>query len=264
MNQKLPVRVYAAFFVIIAASVPAIAQQPPPGITIRPLVAGKTTITGQPLAFPLFRNQVTALLIEIAPGGRSPHVMFQVPTVSYMLEGTVTVEIQGQPARTQSAGEAFIRPINTPIVGVNRGTRPARFLHVAFGDARKPDIVPVQGAPGAVGFRATPVLQTTKTWTGEEIVFPLLANQFLVLIAEFAPGAVNPRHVHPHTQFAYVLEGSASVEADGLPPRVFGPGQTFVETLIPHVGANRTNAGGRLFTIFVGEAGTPPTAPPPR
>ncbi len=255
---------YSALIAIVTLSAPTIAQQPPPGITARPLVAGTSTIIGQPLEFPLFRNQVIATLVEVAPGGRTVQVRFLVPAVSYILEGTFITEIQGQAPRTFAAGQALILPVNTPITAINPGTAPAKALNVAFGDARKPRNVLVEGAPGPVGFRATQVLQTTKTWTGEDIVFPLLANQFLVLVAEFAPGAVNPRHVHPHTQFAYVLEGSASVEADGLPPRVFGPGQAFVETLIPHVGANRTNAIGRLFTIFVGQAGTPPTAPPPR
>lgn len=62
-----------------------------------------------------------------------------------------------------------------------------------------------------------------------------------------------------------MLTGDTNVEADGLPPKIFKPGEAFVETLIPHVGANRIGAPGRVFTIFVGEAGTPVTVPaPPR
>lgn len=239
----------------VACGIPAEAQAPP-GITVRPLLATTTTMTGQPLEFPLFRNQVTAILGEFAPGGRASTLQLRVPAVGYVLGGTVSVEVQGAPPRTFSIGQAYIPPVGTPYVTINRGTEPARILIVRFGDARKPDVTAVPGTPG---FQTTRLLQTTKTWTGEEIIFPLLANQFLVLVAEFAPGALNPLHVHPHTQFAYVLEGDAAVEPVGAPARTFKPGQAFVETLLPHVGANRTNTVGRVFTIFVGEAGTPPT-----
>ncbi len=252
-------RFLLVLWLFAALGIPAGAQQPPPGITTRILVAGTTTMTGQPLEFPLFRNQVSALLLEIAPGGRTVTTMFQVPTVGYILEGTVSVEIQGVAPRTFSTDQVYIPPVNTPLTTINRGAGPAKILSVRFGDAQKPEAARVQGSPAPVGLQTTRLLQTTKTWTGEEIIFPLLANQFLVLIAEFAPGAVNPLHVHPHTQFGYILEGDAAVEPVGVSARVFRPGQAFVETLIPNVGANRTNTVGRIFTIFVGEAGTPPT-----
>jgi quercetin dioxygenase-like cupin family protein len=259
MKFKFDVRLLLIVCLSAALGTPAGAQQAPPGITVRTLVAGTTTITGKPLEFPLFRNQVFATLVEIAPGGRTASLRIQVPTVGYLLGGTVSVEIQGQPPRTLAADQALIAPVNTPVVVSNRGSGAARFLSVSFGDARRPNVVPIPGGPGPVGVRTTVVLQTTKTWNGEEIVFPTIANQFLVLVAEFAPGALNPLHVHPHTQFAYILEGDAAVEPVGASARTFRPGEAFVETLLPHVGANRATTVGKIFTIFVGEAGTPPT-----
>lgn len=236
----------------------------PPGITVGRLLVTTTTVTGQPLEFPLFRNQVAAFLLELDPGGQSGPQQFLVPAVVYVLEGTLTAEVEGQPPRVFTAGQAFVPPVNVLANARNRGTTLARFLTVTFGDARKPALTrPAGSAP--VGFRFTPVLQATKTITGEDIVFPLLANQFLVLLADFAPGAVAPRHTHPHTQFVYQLEGVSTVEPDGLPPVAIRAGQAFVDATRPHVGANRTEAPGRSFMIFVGEAGTPPTVPaPPR
>jgi quercetin dioxygenase-like cupin family protein len=215
------------------------------------------------LEFPSSAGQVTALLLELAQGGHAGKVTFLVPTMLYVVEGAVDVEIQGEALRALTAGQALAAPMNTPVAALNRGTAPAKVLEVFYGDARKPHQSPLQSSD-AVGLRTTLVLQTTKTWTGEDIVFPPRANQFIALLVDFAPGAVNPRHVHPHTQFAYGLEGDTTVESDGVPAQTFGPGQAFVETLKPHVGANRGTTKGSVFTIFVGEAGIPTTVRMPQ
>jgi hypothetical protein len=89
---------------------------------------------------------------------------------------------------------------------VNRGTASAKFLTIYFGEQGKPL---VEHASDSVprGLKTITVLQTLTTSTGEPILFPLGANQFTVLIAEYAPGAANQRHVHPPTWFAYELDG---------------------------------------------------------
>lgn len=91
----------------------------------------------------------------------------------------------------------------------------------------------------------------------------MLANQLTVSIAESPPGAASVRHVHPHTQFIYVLEGVFTVEAEGPSTSSFGAGKAVVETTRPHVGANRASTALRFFTVFAGEAGVPLTVPRP-
>lgn len=267
MGRRMGLTTFAALALSIAFALVAQAQPGTParpsGITSRVLIKTTTTSTGQPLEFPSSAGQVTAVLLELAEAGQTGQVTFLVPTVLYILEGAGDVEIQGQAPAALSVGQILGAPVNTPIAVVNRGTASAKILEVFFGDARKPNQSPLQSS-NVVGLRATLVLQTTKTWTGEEILFPLRANQFLVLVVDFAPGAVNPRHVHPHVQFAYGLEGDTTVEPDGLPAQTFRPGQAFVETIKPHVGANRGTSKGSIFTIFVGEAGIPPTRPLPQ
>lgn len=261
MRRRAALVLFVAFSFSVALMYAGEVQSAPaPGITPRVLLQTTTTITGQPLQFSLFRNQVVAVLAELDPGGQTSPQRFFVPVVLYVLEGTLTVEIEGQTPRTITAGQALVPPINASTNGANRGTTAVRWLFVAFADASKPVATP---AAAPVGFRRTVVLRTTKTFMGEDIVFPLLANQLTVLAVDFAPGAVNPRHIHPHTQFIYVLDGNTTVEPDNVPARTFAPGQAFVETTRPHVGANRGTTRGTVFTIFAGEAGTPTTAPMP-
>ncbi len=235
-----------------------------PGITPTPrrLLQTTTTQTGQPLEFPHFRNQVTAVLTELAPGGQTGSTTQFFPSVVYVMEGALSLEVPGHAARTISAGQALAAPLRTPINGVNRGATLVRFLTVYFGEQGKP-LAERASDPSSRGLKTATVLQTVKTWTGEPILFPLLANQFTVQIVEFAPGAAGPRHVHPPTEFVYVPDGHITIEAMDHPRRTFNPDEAFVETTLPHIGANRGAVAGRLLAIFAGEAGVPLNVPVP-
>jgi quercetin dioxygenase-like cupin family protein len=233
-----------------------------PGITVHPLLQSKTTLTGQPIELPHFRNQVTTVLTELAPGGQTGNTTVFFPSVFYQMEGTLSLEIPGQDARTIGTGQATAAPLRTPFNGANRGATAAKFLSVYFGEQGKP--LAERGPDSSPrGLKTTMVLQTVTTWTGEPILFPLSANQFTVLMVELAPGAANARHVHPPTEFIYVLDGISSVEPSDHSRRTFNPGEAFVETTLPHVGANRGAVGGRILIIFAGEAGAPLTVPVP-
>ncbi len=216
--------VLAGILLVATFNTPSAAQT---GITIRQLLQTTTTQTGQPLEFPHFRNQVTAVLTELAPGGQTGSTTQFFSSVVYVIEGALSLEVPGEATRTINAGQALAAPLRTPINGVNRGATSVKFLTAYFSEQGKPL---AERAPdsGPRGLKTATVLQTAKTWTGEPILFPLSANQFTVLIAEFAPGAVNPvnpRHVHPPTQFVYVLEGSISIEPSDHPRRPIQSGR---------------------------------------
>jgi len=252
-----------AIFLSVGVNFPVVAQQPAPSpiITRRTVLQTITTLTGQPLQFPLFRSVVTGVLVELAPGGQTGPQRFFVPTVLYLLEGTLTAEFEGSAPRAIAAGQAVVLSTNIASNGRNLGTTPARWLAVTFADASKLAVSPPAAPP--VGLRTTLVVRTTKTWTGEDIVFPLLANQLSVSVSESPPGAATERHVHPHTQFIYVLEGVFTVQAEGPSIASFAAGQALVETTRPHFGANRASVVQRYVTVFAGEAGVPLTVPRP-
>lgn len=97
-----------------------------------------TTAIGQPLQFPLFRNQFTGVTIELAPGGQVGRHMHPVPNFVYVLEGAITIEAEGHPTRTYSAGEAFTESVNTWHNGLNRGLVPVKILVVFAGEEGRP------------------------------------------------------------------------------------------------------------------------------
>jgi len=111
------------------------------GLKATMILQASTTPAGQPIQFPLFRNQFTANLVEIAPGGQVGRHMHPVPVLVYIMEGELTVEADGQPARIYKAGQAAVEVTNTWHNGLNRGSVPVKFLVVYAGEEGKPTTV---------------------------------------------------------------------------------------------------------------------------
>jgi quercetin dioxygenase-like cupin family protein len=127
-----------------AAPAQAVAQQVetapvgPVGFTATTLLQTSTTVKGQPIRFPQGDNQFTAVLGEIAPGGQAGRHMHPVPLLVYMLEGSLSIEMEGHGTHDVRAGEAFTEVINTWHNGRNLGTTPAKFLIVFAGQDGTP------------------------------------------------------------------------------------------------------------------------------
>ena len=77
---------------------------------------------------------------------------------------------------------------------------------------------------------------------------------------EIPPGGAEGKHTHPAEVYAFVLEGTVTLEVEGLPTRTLNPGEVF--TIPPgkiHEGSNRGTSVARLAAVFVAEKGKPLT-----
>ncbi len=233
------------------------------GVKATPVFQGTTTIIGQPIQFPLFRNQVTATLFEIAPGGRRGRHQHPVPSVVYILEGALTVEIEGYGQQVFTPGQAFIEPINTWHAFFNRGTTPVKFLAVFAGEQGKPIAVFPAVRDPVVGSKDTRISEGMTTIIGQPILFPLFRNRVTGALVEFAPGAVNPRHQYPAPTVPYILEGTMTMEIEGHGQQVFTAGQAFIQPINTwNANSNRGTTPLKFFVVFFGEEGTPLTVRP--
>lgn len=106
----------------------------PVGLSATTVLQTTTTAVGQPVQFPQTRNQWTAVMLEIAPGGRVGRHQHPVPNLVYVLEGEITVEADGHPTRTYRQGQAFAESVNHWHDGLNRGATPVRVLVVFAGE----------------------------------------------------------------------------------------------------------------------------------
>lgn len=96
-------------FALCATPVLAAEPQPagPVGLKLTPVLETATTITGQPVRFPQGENQFVAVIAEVAPGGQVGRHLHPVPLFVYMLEGTLSIEMDGHGTHTFNAGQGF-------------------------------------------------------------------------------------------------------------------------------------------------------------
>jgi quercetin dioxygenase-like cupin family protein len=126
------------------AALAGAAQQAPGGpigLKLTPVLETATTITGQTIRFPQGDNQFTAVLAEVAPGGQVGRHMHPVPLFVYMLEGTLSIEMEGHGTHTFNAGQGFAEVVNNWHNGRNLTDKPVRFLIVFSGQKGTPNLI---------------------------------------------------------------------------------------------------------------------------
>lgn len=81
---------------------------------------------------------------------------------------------------------------------------------------------------------------------------------------ELPPGAAEGRHVHPAEVYAFVLEGTPTLEIEGRPTTVLKPGDVFrLPSGAVHQAINRGSVTVRMVVVFVAEKGKALTTPAP-
>ncbi len=106
------------------------------GVTVTPLLKTEADGAGRKLVYPTAgAAEVTAVLVEIPPGGQTNWHRHPVPCFAYMLEGELLVELAGGEARTLKAGQAFAEVIDVLHNGVNRTDKPVRLVMFVIGTA---------------------------------------------------------------------------------------------------------------------------------
>ena len=94
----------------------------------------KTTTTGdgQPLVYPGGTAQITSRVTTFPPGAKTGLHRHPMPLYAYILEGRLTIHVEGQPPRHFKAGDAFMETAGWHY-GVNPGDTPTRLLAVYAG-----------------------------------------------------------------------------------------------------------------------------------
>jgi len=109
------------------------------------------------------------------------------------------------------------------------------------------------------GVKTTLILKTTKT-TGDYPAKYLNTEkpEITVMKVEISPGAGTGWHSHPVPLYAYLLEGSLTVEAQGGKIYHFKAGDAIVELVnMPHRGKNSGTTPVVLIVFYTGEIDTP-------
>jgi quercetin dioxygenase-like cupin family protein len=136
MKFKFAIAAFA--FALVSFAGQASAQAPAPaGINMKNVLRGD--LNG-------LNNQETIMqFLEIAPGAVVPwHTHPDGHEISYVVEGALTLEVEGKGERVLSAGEGFHIQPGTPHTAKNAGTAPVKILVVRLNEKGKPVAVPWQ------------------------------------------------------------------------------------------------------------------------
>ncbi len=121
---------------IVLASIGIYAQAPAQtGFKRTPVQQADLSVAGK---------EVVQALAEIQPGAESGRHTHPGEEVAYIIEGTISLEIQGKPAVTKKAGEGFIIPPGTIHNAKNNGSGQAKVLATYIIEKGKPAATPVQ------------------------------------------------------------------------------------------------------------------------
>lgn len=107
-----------------------------------PILQSSVTNEGKPITYPATDSaEVTALRVDIGPGGETGRHMHLYPAFVYVLEGAVDVEIEGGEGHSYEAGDSFVEAVDAWHNGRNRGSTPVKLLVVFAGVRGKPNLV---------------------------------------------------------------------------------------------------------------------------
>jgi quercetin dioxygenase-like cupin family protein len=143
-RHKATIPAYLIAAVMFGGATLAYADNAPPGpvgLTLKTILQADTTMIGQPIRFPQNDGQFTAVLAEVAPGGQVGRHMHPVPLFVYILEGTLTIDMEQHGTHTFRAGEGLAEIINNWHNGRNLGDKPCRFLIVFAGQKGTPNLI---------------------------------------------------------------------------------------------------------------------------
>ena len=82
----------------------------------------------------------------------------------------------------------------------------------------------------------------------------MAGKEGIMSIAELAPGAAAGKHFHPGPEFAYIRDGSLTLEPQGQAPQTFKTGEVFHNPAkIVHDGKNASTTAPAKVLVFISQ-----------
>jgi quercetin dioxygenase-like cupin family protein len=112
-------------------------------------------------------------------------------------------------------------------------------------------------------YPAVPLISTGTTILGETIRYPNTgAAHVTAAIVTLAPGRSTVLHKHGVPLFAYILEGTLTVNYGTHGTRTYHQGQSFMEAMaVAHFGVNNGARPVRILAVYMGAAGAKDVIP---
>jgi quercetin dioxygenase-like cupin family protein len=113
---------------LLFAGLDAAALDATNGVRVTPLAKQTTSWDGKPIVYPAGQAEMTALLVEIAPGAQTGWHCHRVPNFAYMLEGTLELTLDDGRVKWLKAGDTLSEVVNRSHNGRNLGSAPVKLV----------------------------------------------------------------------------------------------------------------------------------------
>jgi len=112
------------------------------GVTSQMLTRTGVTSNGRKIAYPVTdKAEVTALLVDLAPGAETGWHKHPVPVYAFVLSGNLAIDMEGGSTLLFKAGDAIIEMVDTFHNGKNIGIEPVRLVVFYTGVQGLPTVV---------------------------------------------------------------------------------------------------------------------------
>jgi quercetin dioxygenase-like cupin family protein len=113
---------------VMSLSVSSMALEPTDAVKVTSLMKTRTSWDGQQIAYPQGMAEVTAMRVEIAPGGETGWHSHSVPSFAVIIDGTLEVALKDGRVKKLQAGDVLAEVVNTLHNGHNTGAVPVRLV----------------------------------------------------------------------------------------------------------------------------------------
>ena len=111
-------------------------------VVLETILKADTNSIGQKIVYPNFNNdEVTILKVTIPPGKSTGWHKHTFPVFAYVMEGTLTVEVEKHSAMQFAPNSSFSEVINTLHNGINKGKEAVVLIAFFMGEKGKPLLV---------------------------------------------------------------------------------------------------------------------------
>lgn len=105
-----------------------VALDPAPGVAVTPLAKEKASWDGRPIVYPEGDAEMTALLVEVAPGAETGWHCHPMPSFAYVLEGSLQVTLDDGRTKCLKAGDVLAEVVHRSHNGRNQGDVPVKLI----------------------------------------------------------------------------------------------------------------------------------------
>lgn len=122
--------------VALAFAIPSTAfcLEPSSSVSVSKRLTTQTSWDGKAIVYPKGTPEITSLSIEIAPGAETGWHLHPVPSLAYVLQGELEVQLKNGQVKKVKSGEAFEEVVNTLHNGRNIGSVPVKLVVFYVGE----------------------------------------------------------------------------------------------------------------------------------